>query len=430
MFFGALLMISEGIHHTELLQIAVAQSFNAVVITTASLDNSGPLITYCNEAFCLMTGYAEDELLWQSPRILQGPLTNRTLLQKLRVCLQNGTFFQGSTFNYRKDGSSYLVEWNISPVRDEQGTIQAFVSVQQDITQRVQGQQRQALLARALDATQDAVLIADDQENIVFVNQAFERLTGYCSAEVLGGTPHHFQIDPYSTFSSQLHSVLASGDGYQATVANRHKSGHLYYVAQTITPLKDESGNIQHYVSVSKDVSEMVVRTQELRKQANHDTLTGLFNRRAGKKKLQHCDQMAQTALQGYALILADIDEFKRINDCFGHEKGDVILLKFATLLNASVRCDDMVVRWGGEEFLIVLPNSTAETAYHLAERIRKVITESSFPDVGAVTLSLGVAVWKPGDNSASLLHSADQALYQAKQNGRNQVVLAAPSIT
>ena len=177
----------------QLLQTAVEQAFNAVVITSAGSDGAGPLITYCNSAFCRMTGYARTELLGRSPRMLQGPKTDPQVLQRLRECLQQGRFFQGSTVNYRKDGSSYLVEWNISPVRDAQGQVQAYVSVQQDITARVRAEQRQALLARALNATQDAVVIANEQAQILFVNQAFEDLTGYRSDEVLGRTPKFLQ---------------------------------------------------------------------------------------------------------------------------------------------------------------------------------------------------------------------------------------------
>lgn len=174
---------------SHLLQAAVDQSFNAVVITNADHSSQGPCITYCNRAFAAMTGYSAEELLGQSPRILQGPLTDPKVIQHLRQCLQNGEFFQGSTFNYRKDGSAYLVEWNISPVRDASGQIQAYVSVQQDITARVHAEQRQALLAKALDATHDAVLIADHQAHILFVNHAFEQQTGYSSAE--GWGEHH-----------------------------------------------------------------------------------------------------------------------------------------------------------------------------------------------------------------------------------------------
>ena len=410
----------------QLLHTAVAQAFNAVVITNAALDGEGPCITYCNPAFCRMTGYTEQELLGRSPRLLQGPHTDPQVLQRLRECLRSGTFFQGSTVNYRKDGSSYLLEWNISPVRDAQGQVQAYVSVQQDITTRVRAEQRQALLARALNATQDAVLIADEQAQILFVNQAFEDLTGYRSDEVQGRTPKFLQSGEHTpAFYAQLREALERGDSCQTTFANRRKDGSIYHAAQTITPLKDEAGATQHYVSVTKDVTELVARAQELRQQAHHDALTGLLNRRAGEQQLQRCQRAAQLECQGYALILADIDNFKSINDRFGHEEGDRVLQRCAALLSRSVRGGDALVRWGGEEFLIVLPGCKLAAAQELAERIRRTMACEQDAVVGTITLSLGVGAWQPGECSSTLLRRTDQALYRAKTSGRNQVAVA-----
>lgn len=410
----------------QLLQTAVEQAFNAVLITDAGLRDGGPCITYCNPAFCRMTGYAATELLGRSPRLLQGPQTDPQVLQRLRECLRNGTFFQGSTVNYRKDGSSYLVEWNISPVRDAQGQVQAYVSVQQDITARVRAEQRQALLARALNATQDAVVIADEQAHILFVNQAFEDLTGYRSDEVQGRTPKFLQSGEHTpTFYAQLREALERGESYQTTFANRRKDGSIYHAAQTITPLRDEAGAIQHYVSVTKDVTELVTRTQELREQAHHDALTGLLNRRAGELQLQRCQRAAQVECQGYALILADIDAFKSINDRFGHEEGDRVLQRCASLLSRKVRSGDALIRWGGEEFLIVLPGCKLAAAQELAERIRRTMASEQDAVVGTITLSLGVAAWQPGECSSTLLRRTDQALYRAKTSGRNQVAVA-----
>ena len=409
-----------------LLQIAVEQVFNAVVITNAQLDGPGPVITYCNPAFCRLTGYAADELIGQSPKLLQGPKTDQKLLQRLRECLHNGEFFEGTTVNYRKDGSTYIVEWNVSPVRDAQQHIQAFVSVQQDITARVQAEQQQALLARALDATEDAVLIADPDTHILFVNRAFEKMTGYSSAEVLGRTPqllHSGQHPP--AFYTQLHAALKRGESCQNTFTNRHKNGHFYHAAQTITPLKDANGNIQHYVSVSKDVTELVTNTQELRRQAHQDPLTGLLNRRAGEKQLHRCQQDAILHGQSYALILGDIDEFKQINDSFGHEVGDHVLRRCATVLNSAVRSGDAVVRWGGEEFLIVLPGCPPQAAQELAERIRNAVAAQQDPTAGQITMSLGVASWRSPEDEMELLRRTDQALYHAKESGRNQVMVA-----
>ncbi|MGB6243309.1 MAG: diguanylate cyclase [Castellaniella sp.] len=410
----------------QLLQTAVEQAFNAVIVTDAGQQNGDFCIIYCNPAFCRMTGYTATELLGRSPRLLQGPKTDPLVLQKLRECLEKGRFFQGSTVNYRKDGSSYLVEWSISPVSDAHGKVQAYVSVQQDITARVRAEQRQALLARALNATQDAVLIADKQAQILFVNQAFEELTGYGSDEVQGDNPKFLQSgERKPDFYIQLRDALARGESCNTMFTDRRRDGSIYHAAQTITLLQDETGIIQHYVSVTKDVTELVMRTQELREQAHRDALTGLLNRRAGEKRLQHCHRAAQMEGRGYALILADIDRFKSINDRFGHEEGDRMLKRCADVLSRMVRSGDAPVRWGGEEFLIVLSDCKLHAAQDLAERVRRAMAAERDVVVGTITLSLGVAAWQPGESSTALLRRTDQALYRAKADGRNQVAVA-----
>ncbi|MDU8473565.1 PAS domain S-box protein, partial [Pseudomonas syringae pv. actinidiae] len=135
-----------------LLEAVVEQSFNAVLITDANLANGGPLIVYVNPAFCTMTGYTADELIGVSPRILQGADTDPQVIERLRQCLSERLFFEGSTVNYRADGSPYVVEWKISPVRDDTGTVCNFVSVQQNISPRIRAEREQHLLAQALNA--------------------------------------------------------------------------------------------------------------------------------------------------------------------------------------------------------------------------------------------------------------------------------------
>lgn len=403
----------------DLLFQAVSQSFNAIVVTTAQLDGNGPTITYCNPAFCAMTGYTESELMGQSLRLLQGPMTHKPVLERLRACLEQGEYFQGSTFNYRKDGSPYLVEWNISPVRDPQGRINAFVSVQQDITARVKTEQRQALLAKALNAAHDAVLIISSEEKILFTNQAFEQLTGYSCKDLKALAPS------WPAFYRHLLDMAKHGKSGRKTFANRHKNGTLYYLQQTLTPLLDEKGQTRHYVSVLKDVTEFVEREQILQEQAHRDALTGLLNRRGGTTQLQQYHRRAKQAGSAYAVLLGDIDNFKQINDSFGHDMGDIILKKLAKILAHDLDQLGVACRWGGEEFLMLLPDANVDLARKTAERIRENIAACPHPVVGTVTISVGVAVAHAHEHYDSVLQRADQALYMAKMKGRNLVVLA-----
>ena len=135
-------------------EAAFGHLYNAMIITDADFGG-GPFIQHCNPAFCAMTGYTEDELIGQSPRILQGPDTDRTVIDQLRRQIRDGQFFEGSTTNYRKDGVSYVVQWNISPVRDTDGAIVAFISIQQDITALVEGNERVRVLAQQLQRQAD-----------------------------------------------------------------------------------------------------------------------------------------------------------------------------------------------------------------------------------------------------------------------------------
>lgn len=410
-----------------LLEAAVAQSFNAVLITDANLADGGPRIEYCNPAFCDMTGYTQAELLGQSPRVLQGPDTDPAVLQRLRQCLLEGRYFQGATVNYRKDGTPYHVEWNISPVRDEAGQVCRFVSVQQNITARVRAEQERDLLVKALNAAHAPILITDLEARIIFVNRAFEQLTGYGADEVMGRTPELLKSGTHDlSFYEGLRAALSRGENFRATFTNRRKSGELYHAEQSIAPLRDEHGRISHYVSISKDISNIVQRERALRELANRDKLTGLLNRRAGEVELKLCQASAVEAGEPYSVILGDVDNFKQINDTYGHPVGDRVLMGVAGILADRVRATDAVVRWGGEEFLIVLPGAKAEPARDLAERIRATVANNVDPDAGQVTISFGVGAWRYGETELDLLRRVDRALYDAKAQGRNQVVLTA----
>jgi len=163
--------------HIEASVIAQAldQSVNAVLLTDAHEGEGGHRIVYANAAFLRMTGYGEEEILGQNPRILQGPDTCGEVIRRLRQCLADGTFFQGSTINYRKDGRPYVVEWSVSPVRGASGEITHFLSLQQDISGLIAAQKATQLFARVLNATDDGVIITDSRGTIEFVNRGFEK---------------------------------------------------------------------------------------------------------------------------------------------------------------------------------------------------------------------------------------------------------------
>ena len=158
------------------------------------------------------------------------------------------------------------------------------------------------------------------------------------------------------------------------------------------------------------------------------DPLTGLYNRRSLLNMAEQVLAQAGRAGQNTALVLADIDHFKAINDQYGHEAGDRVLVNIGTLLSQTCRAQDIVARWGGEEFLVLLPDTDAAAAWILAERVRKAVTAQPLAPQGApitATLSLGVAVVHANEPLASAIARADGALYRSKEQGRNRVTSA-----
>jgi PAS domain S-box-containing protein len=187
----------QGDQMLRLLWSAVAEAKEAILITSADLNLPGPEILFLNPAFTEMTGYTEAEVLHKTPRILQGPKTDRGLLQQLRESLSQGQGFSGETVNYRKDGTEYFVEWDIAPVRDATGRIKYFISVQRNVTERKQAEAQLAELFRQVEKSRNDLLsilnelrlgtaMADEEGRILFLSEAAERFFGKKDADALG----------------------------------------------------------------------------------------------------------------------------------------------------------------------------------------------------------------------------------------------------
>ena len=170
---------------------------------------------------------------------------------------------------------------------------------------------------------------------------------------------------------------------------------------------------------------EIAARTQmqeELQRLATTDALTGLRNRRAFDAFAAHEIKRAERTGEALSIILFDIDHFKRINDTLGHHIGDEVLVGLAQLTGGRIRASEILARWGGEEFILLLPQTDIENAVHFAGVIRRLIEAHEFPQVEKVTASFGVTQFSCGDSIDSMLQRADTALYRAKENGRNRV--------
>jgi diguanylate cyclase (GGDEF)-like protein len=179
---------------------------------------------------------------------------------------------------------------------------------------------------------------------------------------------------------------------------------------------------IRNHIALRKALTELDLKNMELERLAERDQLTGLYNRR----KLD--DSLAQEIIRSerygrpLSVILIDIDHFKNVNDTYGHQTGDTVLVESATRLSDTLRTSDIAGRWGGEEFLVICPETSLEAAQLLAERLRKDYTRRDFSEAGTLTASFGVAAHRKGLKMKDVVRRADQALYRAKEGGRNRV--------
>ncbi|KUM04614.1 GGDEF domain-containing protein [Chromobacterium subtsugae] len=176
-------------------------------------------------------------------------------------------------------------------------------------------------------------------------------------------------------------------------------------------------------VFAARRLREALILLKALRRQAERDDITGLANRRRANQMLQRETERSYRSNRLYSVLLIDLDHFKSINDTHGHQIGDAVLQRFGKVLQKRARQLDTIARWGGEEFIVICPETEQPGALTLAESIRQLLKETDFAPVPQVTASIGVATLSDDDTPDSLVHRADMYLYAAKQAGRNRVV-------
>ena len=206
-------------------------------------------------------------------------------------------------------------------------------------------------------------------------------------------------------------------DYYQSIV-----SGHNVYVRATYAPLITEAGEVAGGIGIVEDYTEKKEMEEAIRLLSVTDKLTQLPNRLKLDEVLEkEVERAARTGIS-FAVVLLDIDQFKQINDKFGHQVGDRTLEDLSKILRSGIRVTDTIGRWGGEEFLLIAPHTDLSGGLLVAEKLREEIASVSFQTVDRMTCSFGVSVWQPGDTSSGIISRADEALYLAKRNGRNRV--------
>jgi diguanylate cyclase (GGDEF)-like protein/PAS domain S-box-containing protein len=303
-----------------------------------------------------------------------------------------------------------------------------------DIAERRARDEQLHLRASALHAASNGIAItrcAGPDNLIEYVNPAFERITGYPADEVIGTDPR-FMAAPGMDANERtlLRESLAGCRPVNVVLRNLRKNGELFWNDLNITPVQDEHGAVTHFIGVINDVTALKQRTAHLEHEVNHDPLTGLANRNLMWDRLEQGLHLAQRQKSLVATVLIDLDNFKTINDTFGHEAGDLVLKVVARRLQASVRDSDTVARMSGDEFVLVLVNQPSlRFTLRMVERLRQsfAIPVSFGGQEIPVGASVGVSLYPhDGSTAAELVRAADVAMYHGKgkrvENGGNDV--------
>lgn len=312
------------------------------------------------------------------------------------------------------------------PVLDGQGQVQAIGCVATDITLRKQAEDAMRLLAAVFHASAEAIMVTDSDGIIEDVNAAFEETTGYSRQEAVGRNASLLQSGRHEDeFYRRMWRILREDGHWQGEIWDRRKSGEVYPKWVCIDAIRKDDGRIAHYVAIFHDISEMKRTEERLNYLANHDTLTELPNRFLFRDRLQQALIHASRDGGGAALMLLDLDRFKQVNDRFGHQKGDVLLVEAARRLMACVRKGDTLARLGGDEFAVVLRDVTDAAA--IAEVARKIVAALEEPfsidaHEASIAVSIGISRYPAnGSDMDSLIRGADIAMYRAKQEGGNR---------
>jgi diguanylate cyclase (GGDEF)-like protein/PAS domain S-box-containing protein len=288
---------------------------------------------------------------------------------------------------------------------------------------------------QVIDSLEEGVYFVDRDRRITYWNAGAENLTGFSPSEVLGRACCDGILEHVGEGRSAMcdegcpvRTTLSTGENCSTDVYLRHKQGHRVPVRVRVTPLRGEAGEVvgaaQSFCD-NRPTLAAQARIAELEKAALLDPLTGLGNRRCAERELSHrIDEFARYGW-GFGVIFVDVDNFKAVNDRWGHEVGDEVLKMVARDLLVDTRETDHVCRWGGEEFLAIVLNVDEPRLRYIAEKLRYLVEQSGFERDGQrvrVTVSAGATIARPEDTPEEILRRADALMYHSKQSGRNRV--------
>jgi len=404
------------------------------------------LITYSNIGFSEMTGFSESEIIGQTCSFVQGEFTDKQTRDTIRVACKNGTTFQGEILNFKKDGTPFWNELTIEPMRNSAGQVEGFIGISRDITQRTNDEiARDAELSILQKHSQVTPAMGyqfrirpDGSFSFPFIGKASYVIYGLSPDEVKANPSRLFDCVHPDDSKRLWDSVLES----QETLTPWTQDYRINLPDQPVCwlhghsqPERESDGSTLWHGFVEV-ITERKNFEEQIKQLAFYDTLTGLANRTLFYDRLNQAMIASNRSGHFGAIICIDLDQFKPVNDDYGHAAGDAMLTEVATRLKHCVRGSDTVARFGGDEFVVMLSELSAVNseslaqAIQVAEKLRAALSadysltvkHDGMPDEiirHISTASIGVSIFQGNQLDADqILKSADKAMYRAKKQG------------
>ena len=369
-----------------------------------------------------MDGYDACRLFKADPVLQNIPIIFVTALSEMNAEIQG----------LELGAADYLVKpFNVEVARLRIRNLLEREQLRQELQRR---ETEQRLAASVFAYSHDGIVITDAENRIIKVNRAFSRITGYQYEEVKGQNPRLLKSGRQSAeFYHEMWHALLNQDHWSGEIWNRNKNGEVYAALTSISAVRDERGNIHHFIGLFADITLLKNQQYDLERIAHFDPLTGIPNRVLLTDRIEQAILHTRRARNLLAVCYLDLDEFKPINDQFGHEVGDQLLIQVSRRIKDCLRAGDTLARIGGDEFVLLLMDfNEAIECKVVINRILNRVSESFY--VGGQKLSISASLgltFYPTDSSdaETLIRHADQAMYAAKQRGKNRYHIFDPEL-
>jgi diguanylate cyclase (GGDEF)-like protein/PAS domain S-box-containing protein len=409
----------------ELADVKYALDQSTILAIT---DHKG-IILRANEQFCRISKYERSELIGKDHRILNSGYHPKGFFKEMWSCIRSGQVWRGEIRNRAKDGSYYWVDTTIVPFKNQAGEIYQYLSIRSDITARKQiedelkrSEEKYRIIA---ENTSDIISIINLDGDFLYLSPSHKRVWEHTVPdEEIHNLFEWIVEDDRDIFAYAIQHAFSTRKEYMVECRINTQRNDVIWTESKINPITDEEGNVTKLLLVTRDVTDRKQSEETIHHLAYHDALTDLPNRRMYVQQLSKEMMQAKRFQSNLAVLFLDMDRFKDVNDSFGHDVGDMLLIEASKRLQACLKPGDVVARLGGDEFTIMqnqLQDRSEATA--LAEQIMNQLQRPFELDghVFNVSCSIGIALYpQDGDNPEDLLKRADTALYTVKSRGKN----------